>query len=261
MGGGGPAAGAMGSMGLGGGGGAPPGGSPMEGGMPGIPGGQPAPGGEMGGMPGGGGMGGGEMGGAPMGGGAPGATASLLPPNFKIGKKGKGGKKLEEMMKPPQPKFLRMTKLEQKTLKILQGANIPNQLFAQFEVSLPGEKQPFVLDFAYPNLGVCVECNGKIWHENMEAKIRDQQRDQKLANIGWRILRFNEDAIQQQPEAVKAVIEEQVLLAKKEKMKKKSANKNLIKEASVFEGIKENELIYDGVELNNNLGYMFLIGT
>lgn len=260
---GGAAPGAFGGIG-GGGGGAPLGGSPMEGGMPGMPTGQPGMpgpemGGGMGGAPGGpAGAAGGAMG-AP--GGAPGATAALLPPNFKIGKKGKGGKSLEEMYKPLPPKFVRLTKLEQKMYRILQGADIPNQLFTQYAVSLPGEKQPFVLDFAYPNLGMGIESNGKIWHENAEAKIRDQQRDQKLANIGWRILRFNEEAIQQQPEAVKAVIQEQVALAKKDKMKKKGENIDLIKEASIFEGIKENNIIYDKIILDNNLGCLYLIGS
>ena len=135
----------LGTMGMGGG--APVGGAPMDlGGMGGMP------GGEMGGAP----MGG-EMGGAPAGGmgGAPGGMASAenLPVITKRGKK----REIEEQQTPP-PKMIRFTKLEQQMYKLLQSLEVPTPLFGQFNVKVPGEKNAFVLDFAYPKIGVGVEC-------------------------------------------------------------------------------------------------------
>jgi len=136
------AGGAMGGMGGMPMGGAPPmgGGAPLEGpgmGGPQIPG---VPGAELGGASG--------MGGVP--GMAP--TASGL----QITKRGKGGK--QEEPEPVQMKTIRLTKLEQKMYKMLSGLNVPYALFGQYQVKLPGQQQPFMLDFAYPEIGVGTEC-------------------------------------------------------------------------------------------------------
>jgi hypothetical protein len=145
------AGGAMGGMG-GGMGGGMPGGDMGGGGMP------PA-GGSPGGMGGGMdmGMGGGSMGSAPggMGGGMPGAQAEALP---KITKRGGGGNKKNEQQQGPPPKMIKFTKLEQKMYKILKAMDVPHGLFAQYSVKVPAEQRPFVIDFAYPKLGVGVEC-------------------------------------------------------------------------------------------------------
>jgi very-short-patch-repair endonuclease len=172
-----------------------------------------APGGEMGGDmggPEGGGMGapGGDMGGgmgapgAPMGGGmggAPGAAAASALP--KITKKGKGSDQEQEPEAPPQ--MIKFTKLEQKMYKILQGVEAPHDIFGLFKVDVPGEKQPYVIDFAYPDIGLGIEADGAMWHEQEDRQARDKVRDEKLANMGWRILRVDEDAIDSHLEAVR----------------------------------------------------------
>jgi very-short-patch-repair endonuclease len=257
--------GGMGGMGGapmgGGGGGMPPldlgGGMGGGGGVPGSPAGGPMggiPGGDMGGSPGG-------APGSPMGGSPGGAVAESNLPNFKIGRKGSGRKTLNEQMKAPPPRMIKLTKLEQKMYKILEGINIPNQLFGQYNVFVPGNPQPFVIDFAYPSYGVGVEADGAAWHENIESKIRDQQRDQKLANVGWRILRFKEDAILQKSDEIKKIVLQQIQEAFNEKKNKKAQEiQFLLKEAGSFEN-KEEKFIYNKIDIEGDLGFIYLIGT
>jgi len=253
-----PGGGNLGTMGMGGG--------DMGGGMPGGDMAGAMPGGDMGGAPGGapGGMPGGDMG---MGGAAPmGAAAGADMP--KITKRGGGG--AEQEQEQPQPQMIKFTKLEQQMLKVLQQIPSPHELFAQYQVKVPGEQRPFVLDFAYPQIGVGVETDGAIWHQREDFQQRDMVRDQKLANVGWRILRFRDDAVEEQTNAVKEVIAKNIIEATKSK---KSANDrhSLMKYAAGY-GESSNP-IYDYmvanegkvgvniIEMPNKMGQLILIGT
>ena len=228
------------------------GGGGMGGDMGGMPPG--APGAEMGGMPGaemGGGMGapGGEMGGG-MGGGM-GAAAANLP---KITKRGKGGEEEQQQGTPPQ--MIKLTKLEQQMYKALQDLNIPYPLFGQFSVNVPGEQRPFVLDFAYPQVGVGVETDGDIWHQREDLAQRDAQRDQKLANIGWRILRFKQDAVESHIDAVQDVIKTNIIEAHKDLHKKKAeGGEEMMKYASVDEYIRATNPDKIGISIKSLNGY------
>jgi len=211
--------------------------------------------------PAGGGMEGGAAGAAPAGG-APGmGAAASVPPDFKVTKHGKGGKSLKDQQKNvPPPTFIKLTKLEQKMYKILQGINVPYKLFGQYQVKVAGNAQPFLLDFAYPAIGVCAEADGKAWHETAEAVSRDKARDLVLANYGWRVLRFKEDAIEENPQEVAKVIASHVADAAKTKHHKKAEDGRIIKTASTnFENISKENLIIHKIELENNLGDLFLI--
>jgi len=219
------------------GGGDAMGGAPMGGGMGGgMP---PDMGGGMEGMPGGdmgGGMPGGDMGGGMPGGmpgGAPpmGAAASggELPV---IGKR--GSKRQEEEEQAPPPQMIKLTKLEQKMFKTLSALDTPHDLFAQYQIKVPGEQRPYAMDFAYPKIGVGVEVDGAIWHEREDFKQRDLQRDQKLANVGWRVLRFNEDAVNENMDAVRDTIIKHMADASKSSKKAAEEGKT-IKTASIEE--------------------------
>jgi very-short-patch-repair endonuclease len=225
--GGGMQGGNMGTMGMGG---------DMGGGMPGGDLGGGMPGAEMGGMPGapggdmGGGMPGGDMGGgAPMAGGMGAAASGELPV---IGKR--GSQKKEDEQPAPPPKMIKLTKLEQKMFKTLSELDEPYELFAQYEVKVPGESRAYAIDFAYPRIGVGVEVDGAIWHEREDFKQRDLNRDSKLANVGWRVLRFNENAINENMDAVKKLIVEHVADASKSQ-KKAEADGKIMKQASTDE--------------------------
>jgi very-short-patch-repair endonuclease len=194
-----------------------PGGDPM-GGMGGAPGGMGgAPGGMDGGM--GGGMGGGAaggMGGAPGGmGGGMGAAASAVPD--KIYKPGSAPKKKEEEVAPVQPQAVYFTKPEMKIYGMLQQMEVPYPIFAQFQQPVPGQKQPYVMDFAFPQIGIDIEADGEAWHEDEEDVERDKQRDLKLAAMGWRVLRFPEAAINERIDEIQKVVYDNILEAINEK--------------------------------------------
>ena len=132
---------------MGGMGGAPGGGMPPDMGGEGMQ--PPGMGGDMGGMGGAPGMGG-DMGGAM----APAASGSGGMP--KIGKR--GSQKKEDEQQLPPPKMIKLTNLEQKMFKTLSTMDTPYDLFAQYQVKVPGEQRPYAMDFAYPKIGVGVEC-------------------------------------------------------------------------------------------------------
>jgi len=252
------AGGAMGG-GMGGGpmGAAPSGPPPgMEGGMDGgMPGGDMgAPG--MGAPP----MGAAPMGGAPAGGGMGAAAGGQIP---KVMKKGKGGSQQEAEQEVAPPQMIKLTKLEAQMYKALQELDVPYSLFGQYEIAMPGQKQPFVLDFAYPQIGVGIETDGAIWHEREDLKQRDQARDQKLANVGWRILRFSEDAVEQHMEVIKDVIYKNLLEAHKQH--KAAAEKgDLVKLAGLRTSARDTksaeELAYQIEDIKGELGYIINIG-
>lgn len=213
-----------------------------------------------GGMDIGGGLGGGMEGGMDMGGGMgePGmASASANLP--KIGKR--GSKKQQDEQAPP-PKQLKFTSLEQKMYKMLRGINAPHRLYGQFSVQVPGEQRPYMLDFAYPEIGVGIESDGGIWHQREDFKIRDAMRDQKLANVGWRILRFTDNAIEEKPDLVRDIIYKNILESVKQKKKASSNSENLIKYASLMDDIKEqkNNISVSVVKMKDGLGDIILIG-
>lgn len=242
--------GMLGTMGMG----SMPGGAglPMEPGlMPGGGGGMGGAG-EMGGIGGAGGAApAGGMGGAPM-------AAQTLPAITKRGK----GKKEEEQVPPMQ--MIKLTKLEQKMYKLLQEMKVPFPLFGQYSVKLPGEQRPFLIDFAYPKIGVGIESDGSIWHEREDFAQRDRIRDQKLASVGWRILRFKEDAIEDHLDAVSDIIYKNIVEAGKKLKKKAEGNNEIIKYATASEFLENNKAENIGINvvtMPQNIGYVYLIGT
>jgi very-short-patch-repair endonuclease len=225
---------AMGGQGAGGAGGDAAGGA--GGGMSGAvgaPGGGAgdAGGGAGGAPPMGGGGAGGAPGGAPAGGGGMGAAAQGG--TGRVHKRGKAPKE-EEAAPPPAPTFIRLTKIEQKLLKTLQDLQIPFQLYGQYQQPIEGSSHPYQMDFAFPQVMVDIEADGKIWHEKEGAKERDAERDKKLAQLGWRVIRFNEDAINENIDEVKKVIYDNVKEAADERFsqRKKSSNDEGIRYSS-----------------------------
>lgn len=258
----GPQAGGMGGapggdMGMGG---APP--MDMGGGAPGGDMGMGAPGGDMGGgAPGG-------MGGD-MGGGMGAAAGGASPP--KVMKKGKASKAKADEEEPPPLQPLKLTKLEGRMYKALASLDVPFKLFGQYKVNCPGQPQPFVLDFAYPEVGVGVETDGDIWHQRADLKAQDQERDQKLANVGWRILRFNEEAVENQMPVLTDIIRKNVIEAyqdRKRAGKKANAEEGMKKFAEAIDRTRHPETasglnlkVVDIPGIDPRVAYMIHIGT
>jgi len=268
--------GGMGGMPMGGGmgGGMPP----MDiggGGMPGMPGGEPGMPGAAPGMPGA----------APAPGGMPTPMAAAQPlspvPTF-ISKRGKGGKSMaeqqQEQAQQQAQQFqqslqnIRLTTLEQKMLNGLSmlSGQIPYKFYLQYKIATAGQPQPYVLDFAYPDVGVGVEACGEVWHDQMDQKIHDQQRDQVLANIGWRILRFKEEAIDGKMPEILKVIYNNIAEAVKDKSRKvnKAASaderiKLAVPPSGMFDidnNLKE-DLKFQRIDMQDGLGHIYLVGT
>ena len=54
----------------------------------------------------------------------------------------------------------------------------------------PIENQTYILDFAFPNEKLGIECDGELWHEKCRNREDDRIRDEYLRKRGWKILRF-----------------------------------------------------------------------
>lgn len=224
-----PGGGAPGGMGGGFGGGAPGG---MGGGMPPLGGPE-----EGGGMPMPGGEGGLPTGGAPM----P-KTDQLADISRFEGKvlkektRDKILKQREKLLnqqqkvkkKKDKSGFMRdeqgrvmFTEIERELLKeLVQRKNTGKIRYAiqcQFEVMARG--QAYTIDFAFPQIKLGVEVDGAMWHSDPDQIKRDQERDEKLVNEGWTILRFTDSEIESRlTQVVETVM---TYIVKKEAMLKK----------------------------------------
>lgn len=218
-------------------------------------GGMGGPGGAMGGpgmMPGMGGPGGGGGGGMGGPGGGAGGMDSMgigpgmMPPTGpmaggpKVMKKGKGNESAEDQIIPMVP--VKLTGPEQDMAEMLVDvASVlrisPQMIRVQFPVENPTGGKPFPIDFAFPNLKVGVECDGKIWHDNPEQAAHDKERDQLLAMRGWTILRFDDKTIDEAPQAVKSVVSRYLTQAfEKQKDHKKEASASTAYYFTVYAG-------------------------
>jgi len=202
------------------------------GGMPAMPGGDmggmPAmPGGDVGGVEMGGAMPAGDMGAAmpagDMGGGMEGMASSS---SDRIYKKGKAPKSEEVRAEVQTPIFL--TKPEQKLYNIISSMHLPYKTYAQFKQFTPGNNQPYILDFALPEIGINFEADGTRWHSDSESVQRDRKRDLKLASLGWRVVRVKEEALNNKADMVQQIVKNNIDEAIKERQEllKKSNNNN-----------------------------------
>lgn len=60
----------------------------------------------------------------------------------------------------------------------------------QYRVVDPATGQRARLDFAWPELGVCVEVDGAAVHDTLPAAYADRDRQNMLVRLGWMLLRF-----------------------------------------------------------------------
>ena len=234
----------------------------MGAGQGGMPGGDM--GGGFGGMPGGGGPAGGDMegpmgaGGAPPIGapggemGAPGAGAAPVaassgpanPSDFggRVLKKKSRDKFTQEQtkiynankptaqqgdaMERDQAGRFTKTKNEVNLLKGLEqyqeNGLIRYAVYPQFPLKYGGREYP--LDFGIPALKLGIEADGEEFHSSPEQQIHDKERDQKLAQLGWTIMRFTDEEIEKTLEKcmntiVKGIMQKEMIINKqKEEM-------------------------------------------
>ena len=127
------------------------------------------------------------------------------------------------------------------------------------------------MDFAWPKVGVSIQADGAKWHSDQQAKIKNAQRDQKLANIGWTVLRFKQDAINDKITQVQKIIYNNIVQASKrhqQQKKKASFDSGLNKIASKLynsqliniNNFNQQDLQYQLINMPNDLGTIINIG-
>ena len=89
------------------------------------------------------------------------------------------------------------TSLEKKLYGLLMSLNIAEPLYAQYSA---GPTMDYQLDAAIPTLGIGIEADGEIWHNNFEKMVKDKRRDSELARNGWVVLRFTDKELNDNPQ-------------------------------------------------------------
>ncbi len=123
-----------------------------------------------------------------------------------------------------------MTSLEKDVFKGIEQRQRTGQIrysaFSSYEVAIGS--RGLLIDIAFPDIMIGVECDGIAFHGSAEQKQRDEARDKKLNNLGWIILRFDENEIKKNFDLVmkKIILEidkrEKWILEEREKVIKKS---------------------------------------
>jgi len=67
----------------------------------------------------------------------------------------------------------------------------------------------YILDFAFPEEKIDIECDGRYWHKLRSKK--DKERDEFLRSKGWCVLRFNDKEIKENLEEVLETIKSKVM--------------------------------------------------
>jgi very-short-patch-repair endonuclease len=102
-------------------------------------------------------------------------------------------KNKQEMAQPTM-----YTSLEKLLYGLLQALNIsPYRVYAQYSA---GPTLDYQLDAAIPELGIGIEADGAIWHNNFEKIHKDKLRDSELANNGWVVVRFTDEQLKDKPD-------------------------------------------------------------
>lgn len=62
------------------------------------------------------------------------------------------------------------------------------------------------VDFAWLKQRLIVEIDGYAYHSGMDTWLRDQRRQNKLTNAGWRVIRFGAVDVFEHPDDVMAAV-------------------------------------------------------
>jgi len=111
-------------------------------------------------------------------------------------------------------------KLMDHLIKYCQNGLIKYQIFPQFRVQYGNTEYP--LDFAIPALKIALEADGEIFHGSPKQVQHDKERDMKLAQLGWTVVRFGDEDIDKRTErvmsdVVKTIMQKEMALGKLKK--------------------------------------------
>jgi len=85
-----------------------------------------------------------------------------------------------------------------------QNGLIRYPMTPQFPVKFGSIEYP--IDFAFPHLKIAIEADGETFHSSPKQLAHDKERDMKLAQVGWTVLRFTDSEIEDQSERVMSTI-------------------------------------------------------
>ena len=93
-------------------------------------------------------------------------------------------------------------------------------IIPQFEVKYGSSTYP--IDFAIPHLKIGLEADGEVFHSSPKQITHDRERDMKLSQAGWTILRFKDEEIESKVERVmskilQTIMEKEALLNNQKK--------------------------------------------
>jgi len=80
--------------------------------------------------------------------------------------------------------------LEDRLVRLLRRHGLPEPV-RQHRVVLP-DGAVVRLDLAYPGVRLGIEADGRVWHSGRADFTRDRQRANRLAGVGWTLLRYGQ---------------------------------------------------------------------
>lgn len=94
------------------------------------------------------------------------------------------GRRLLEARDPstPGPESV----FERRLLRLLRSSGLPDPRL-QYQIR-NGRRLIATVDFAYPDVRVAIEADGRRWHSSRRRFIRDRARGNQLTAMGWRVL-------------------------------------------------------------------------
>lgn len=107
--------------------------------------------------------------------------------------------------------FLGESQLEVMALRLFREWGLPepvSQLSLPWRSSVNGR-----VDFAYPQVRLIIELDGRAWHSTLEAFESDRMRDNHAQLAGWRVLRITYRMLKGQPEMVRDMIRQALATA------------------------------------------------
>ena len=108
----------------------------------------------------------------------------------------------------------------------------------QFRVTYGSSEFP--IDFAIPQLKIGIEADGELFHSSPDQKQSDSERDMKLAQQGWTILRFKDSEIEKSPQQVmssivQGIMKKEMWFKQQVEQYKKSESEDVLKTAEITE--------------------------
>lgn len=101
------------------------------------------------------------------------------------------------------------TELEKYFRRLLNRAEIEaeSQYCIRYGEDILGRPRCYFIDFAIPDYRIAIECDGSQWHRD---KVREKIRQKRIEELGWTVVRFSGEEINNSPNSCISKIKELV---------------------------------------------------